>query len=75
MGKFYLDADELSIADQIKTLSDEELLDFWEETQYLERFLEEEFAGDTIQSMEYERIIILELHVRTCMRAINPGAE
>lgn len=71
MGKFHLDPEDLSIADQIKSLSDDELLDFWEETQYLERFLDEEFSPETVTTVDYERIILLELHVRTCMRSFG----
>ncbi|QJT08193.1 hypothetical protein [Oceanidesulfovibrio marinus] len=71
MGTFHLDSEDLSIADQIKSLSDDELLDFWEETQYLERFLDEELSPESVNSVDYERIILLELHVRMCMRTLN----
>lgn len=59
------------IEEQIKTLADDELLDFWEETQYLEKFLQEEAASHNGSSLEYERLIIQELHLRTCQRGVG----
>jgi len=59
------------LEEQLKTLGDDELLDFWEETQYLEKFLEDEFSEEPDSSVEYERFIINELQFRTCSRTLS----
>lgn len=59
------------LEEQLKTLGDDELLDFWEETQYLEKFLEDEFSAESDSPMEYERFIINELQLRTCSRTLS----
>lgn len=59
------------LEEQIKTLADDELLDFWEETQYLEKFLQEEASGHNGSSLEYERLIVQELQLRTCQRGVG----
>ncbi len=71
MGQFLPDAGQFPLEDQIKNLGDDELLDFWEETQYLERLLEEEENDDTDHSMEYERVILQELMLRSCRRTLE----
>ncbi len=73
MGQFYPDSDQFPLEDQIKTLADEELLDFWEETQFLERvFVEQEEAQpEASDSVEYERVILQELMLRSCMRTLD----
>ena len=68
MAQFLPSSMDFPIEEQIKTLGDDELLDFWEETQYLERFLEEEPAGPAATSFEYERLIVQELQLRSCQR-------
>ncbi len=70
MASFMPESPELSLEDQIKTLEDNELLDFWEETQHLGKFLGEE-SSQGGASNEYERIIIQELLVRSCRRGLN----
>lgn len=70
MAQFFLSAGEYGLADQLKALADDELLDFWEETQHLERLLDEEFSIDQDESMEYERIILMELQLRSCQRCL-----
>ncbi|GAB7078465.1 hypothetical protein [Megalodesulfovibrio paquesii] len=70
MARFFLLAGEYPLADQLKTLADDELLDFWEETQYLERFLDEEYTVEIEESLEYERIILQELQLRSCQRSL-----
>ncbi|AGW13487.1 hypothetical protein [Megalodesulfovibrio gigas] len=70
MARFFLLAGEYPLADQLKTLGDDELLDFWEETQYLERFLDEEYTVEVEESLEYERIILQELQLRSCQRSL-----
>lgn len=68
MAQFLPSTMNFPIEEQIKTLGDDELLDFWEETQYLERFLEEEAASHSASSFEYERLIVQELQLRSCQR-------
>lgn len=70
MGRFFLQTEDFPLAEQIKSLGDDELLDFWEETQYLEKFLEEEFSYEGEYPVEYERIILQELQLRTCLRLL-----
>lgn len=71
MGRFFMQTEEFPLAEQIKSLADDELLDFWEETQYLEKFLEEEFSLEGEYPVEYERIILQELQLRTCLRLLS----
>ena len=66
MGQFFPSMDQFPVEDQIKTLGDDELLDFGEETQYLEKLIEEEFSAKVEYPVEYERIIIQELQIRSC---------
>jgi len=68
MAQFLPSSMQFPIEEQIKTLGDDELLDFWEETQYLERFLEEESSGPAASSPGYERLIVQELQLRSCQR-------
>ena len=68
MAQFLPSTMQFPIEEQIKTLGDDELLDFWEETQYLERFLEEESSGPAEASSGYERLIVQELQLRSCRR-------
>ena len=70
MGQFFLYLEDYPLADQIKALGDEELLDFWEETQYLEKFLEEELSQEDEYTLEYERLILQELQLRCCFRIL-----
>ena len=61
MGQFLPTSDQFPLEDQIKNLGDDELLDFWEETQYLDRLFEEEKTPEAEHSVEYERVILQEL--------------
>ena len=74
MARFYLDAEHFPLEDQLKGLADDELVDFWEETQFVERALadaENELpAGGHV---EYERVILRELMLRTCLRTLDSG--
>lgn len=71
MGQFFPDADQFPLEDQIKNLADDELLDFWEETQYIERMLVEEENPEVEHSLEYERVILQELMLRSCRRTLG----
>jgi hypothetical protein len=71
MGQFFPDTDQFPLEDQIKNLGDDELLDFWEETQYLERVLVEDDRPEAQHSVEYERVILQELMLRSCRRTLE----
>lgn len=71
MGQFFPNDDQFPIEDQIKTLADDELLDFWEETQNLEQGMVEDLHPETPDSLEYERIILQELMLRSCQRVLD----
>ena len=60
--------EETPLAMQIKSLGDEELLDFWEETQVLERFLKEGSQMHNQHPLHYEKLILQELQLRSCKR-------
>lgn len=57
-------AEEASVAVQLKSLANEELLDFWAESQQVEGLLRRElmFGGN----QDFERLIVLELQLRSC---------
>lgn len=67
MGRYRM-SDDLPLEVQLKGMEDDELLDFWEETQVLERFISDEAASDTEYSIEYERLILMELQLRSCRK-------
>lgn len=71
MGQFFPHSEQFPLEDQIKTLGDDELLDFWEETQYLERMLVDEESAEAEHSVEYERVILQELMLRSCRRTLD----
>lgn len=71
MGQFFPNDDQFPIEDQLKTLADDELLDFWEETQQLEQVTVEDPHPENPDCMEYERIILQELMLRSCMRVLD----
>ena len=75
MGQSMAGVKAYSLAEQIKFLGDEELLDFWEESQTLEGFLQEEgLPGD--QSGEvYELLILRELQLRSSRRRQEPRSK
>ncbi|NLY40579.1 MAG: hypothetical protein GX055_03010 [Desulfovibrionales bacterium] len=65
MAQLPLTPDPFSLQEQLKNLGDEELLDFWEESQLLDHFLEMTEA-ETSPSLYYETAILYELRLRTC---------
>lgn len=73
MGQFLPSNDQFPLEDQIKNLGDDELLDFWEETQYLDRLLEDDKGPEVEHSVEYERVILQELMLRSCRRTLVHG--
>jgi hypothetical protein len=62
--------DDVPLNVQIKSLGDEELLDFWEETQFLEKVFQEEIIPVQQHSFEYEKLILQELQLRSCRRCL-----
>jgi len=71
MGQFAVSEDSFTLEEQIKSLGDDELLDFWEETQHISRILgadpllANEMPDDERLHPEYERLILQELQVRS----------
>ena len=66
-------AEDAPFAMQINSLADEELLDFWEETQQIEGFLRQEYNQAVVPAQDYERLIVLELQLRSCARSVARG--
>ncbi|MDR1777657.1 MAG: hypothetical protein LBR31_07515 [Desulfovibrio sp.] len=56
--------DEISFPERIKTLSDEELMEIWEETQRIERIFSTELHLGVSFVMDYEDAIVTELSLR-----------
>ncbi|WP_147821544.1 hypothetical protein [Salidesulfovibrio onnuriiensis] len=72
MGQYDTSTDDFTLEDQVKSLADDELLDFWEETQQLARALDQEQSPDLMTSHpEYEKVILQELQFRSCRRHIR----
>lgn len=67
MAQFFPYFKDLNLADQIKSMPDDDLLDFWEETQYLEKYMENGVEHMQSYSLEYERAVLQELQIRSCM--------
>jgi hypothetical protein len=71
MGQFAISEDSFTLEEQIKSLGDDELLDFWEETQHISRIMgadpliASDQPGDERLHPEYERLILQELQVRS----------
>jgi len=57
-----------TLEEQVKNLADEELLDFWQETQQLAKMLDEQKPTDVEYNPEYERVILQELKLRKCYK-------
>ena len=83
MGQFANADETLSLEEQIKSLGDDELLDFWEETQHLSKLMGGDVSltgelpllgelplGERLPP-EYERLILQELQVRSCRRELR----
>lgn len=69
MARFLPNHDPFSLEDQLKILGNEELLDFWEESQMLDKYLEpSEYQGTP--SAHYENAILNELRLRYSMGQI-----
>ena len=71
MAQFSL-TENVTLEDQIKSLANEELLDFWEETQFLAKMLDQDNQENVQYSPEYERLILQELQLRSSMKTLDP---
>jgi hypothetical protein len=67
MAQFFPYFVNVNVADQIRSLSTKDLLDFWEETQYMEENLNTDAQGMPAYNVEYERAVLQELQIRSCM--------
>ncbi len=72
MGQFFPYFEDSTIIEEIKKLSTEDLLDFWEEAHFLDEFFEddEERGSDFYpynHILEYEKIVLHELQLRSCL--------
>ncbi|MFP4629356.1 MAG: hypothetical protein ACLFMQ_01400 [Desulfohalobiaceae bacterium] len=70
MAQFFPYFEEVSLAEQIKSLPNDELLDFWEETQYIDKFMAREEPAP-VYSLEYERAVLQELQIRSCLGRLD----
>lgn len=68
MGQYFPQDGQYPLEDQVKTLGDDELLDFWEESQFIDRPFLDAPVQAFVSPMEYERIILQELMLRSCLR-------
>lgn len=64
MAYFMRQPDNYPIEEQVKSLEYEELLDFWEESQFLEVYIEDQEKIQT-RIIKYEEVILKELHIRS----------
>jgi len=70
MAYFLRHPDNYPIEEQVKSLGDEELLDFWEESQFLEIYIEDEQLLNN-KMVKYEEVILKELHIRNYARSFG----
>jgi hypothetical protein len=57
--------------DEVKTLANDELLDCWEQTQFVDTFMEGE-PMDQVQTTVYEQVILQELRLRGYQQHRDP---
>jgi hypothetical protein len=69
MARFLPNEDPFTLEDQLKVLGNDELLDFWEESQMLDRYLEP-VEHEQAPSLHYENAILNELRLRYSMGQI-----
>ncbi|AMD93017.1 hypothetical protein [Desulfomicrobium orale] len=74
MARFLPQQDPLTLEDQLKILGNDELLDFWEESQMLDKYLESS-RHDCPPSAQYESAILNELRLRHSMGRICPSSD
>ena len=73
MGSFFPHSENYALEEQLKILEEDELLDFWEESQFLDSYLENENNNrvKTLPAADYERLIVQELQIRASLRPIR----
>jgi hypothetical protein len=71
MAQFADNSESITLEDQLKILGYEELLDFWEETQFLLRLNDEEELKEALPGPEYEQLILQELQLRSSRRTLE----
>jgi len=71
MAQFFPYFVDVNVADQVRSLSTKDLLDFWEETQYMEEKLTADPERMPTYNVEYERAVLQELQIRSCMDKLN----
>ena len=69
MARFLPNEDPFTLEDQLKILGTDELLDFWEESQLLDKYLDAN-EHDGPPSNHYENAILNELRLRYSMGRI-----
>lgn len=69
MARFLPNEDPFTLEDQLKILGIDELLDFWEESQMLDKYLETP-EHECPPSAHYENAILNELRLRNSMGRI-----
>lgn len=67
MAKALPNHDPFPLEDQLKILENEDLLDFWEESQFLDSYLEPD-ENHVLPSAAYESAILHELRLRYMTR-------
>lgn len=68
MGYYFEQTASETVDEHVKILGDEELLDFWEESQFMEGFFHEHDIHFDQPAKNYERLIVQELQLRFCQR-------
>ncbi len=73
MGSFFPHSENYAVEEQLKILEEDELLDFWEESQFLDSYLENDNPRyKPLPAADYERLILHELQMRASLRPISP---
>lgn len=73
MGSFFPALENYNLEEQLKILEEDELLDFWEESQFLDSYLENGHQPlPSFPAFDYERLILQELQIRACIKPIKP---
>lgn len=75
MAYFLRHPENYPLEEQVKSLGDEELLDFWEESQFLEIYVEDEQLINNSRMIRYEEVILKELHIRYYARSFGQTME
>ncbi len=71
MAHFFPYLVDSALMEQIRNLPTEELLDFWEETQFLDDQLEQGEGPSLMLNLEYERAVLFELQIRKWRGKLN----